>query len=34
MEDLKSKTINKEVGKSVNKTAYVSSDDYTGYGYT
>jgi hypothetical protein len=31
MEDLKSETINKEVGKSVDKTAYVFSDGYTGY---
>ncbi|HHT9021289.1 TPA: IS1595-like element ISFps1 family transposase, partial [Flavobacterium psychrophilum] len=31
MEDLKSETINKEVGKSVDKTASVLSDGYTGY---
>ena len=31
MEDLKSETINKEVGKSVDKTASVLSDGYKGY---
>jgi transposase-like protein len=31
MEDLKSETINKEVGKSVDKMASVLSDGYTGY---
>ena len=31
MEDLKSETINAEVEKSVNKTASVLSDGYTGY---
>jgi hypothetical protein len=31
MEDLKSETINKEVGKSVDKTGSVLSYDYTGY---
>lgn len=31
MEDLKSETINKEVHKSVKKTASVHSDGYKGY---